>query len=132
MLSLTNPPFTSHESTDAPDNPLSFPHRPHSAGAHLPSPKFVANASVRLSPFPSPISGDMKSAFSPAPGALGGAFTPYKRPILQRPAKSPVRMYRVWHYYKGDVLNIMYSKVTRYKVVNYRLKEKSVQALKNC
>jgi hypothetical protein len=91
MLSLINPPFTSRESIDSPDRALSSPLRSLSAaGAYRPSPKFIANASVRLSPFPSPIAGDMGSAFTPASRPLGGAFTPYKRPILKRPAKSPV------------------------------------------
>lgn len=91
MLSLINPPFTSRESTDSPDRALSSPLRSLSAaGAYRPSPKFMANASVRLSPFPSPIAGDMGSAFTPAARPLGGAFTPYKRPVLKRPAKSPV------------------------------------------
>ena len=91
MLSLINPPFTSRESTDSPDCALSSPLRSLSAaGAYRPSPKFVANASVRLSPFPSPIAGDVGSAFTPTTRPLGGAFTPYKRPVLKRPAKSPV------------------------------------------
>ena len=95
MLSLINPPFTSRGTTDSPDRALSSPLRSLSAaGAHRPSPKFIANASVRLSPFPSPIAGDMGSAFTPATRPLGGAFTPYKRPILKRPAKSPVMKWK--------------------------------------
>ena len=91
MLSLTNPPFTSRESTDFADRAFSSPQRSLSAGAYRLSPKFVASASVRLSPFPSPTAGDTRSAFSsPGPKVLGGAFTPYKRPVLKRPPNSPV------------------------------------------
>lgn len=90
MLSLINPPFASHESTDSPERPLSSPQRSASTGGYLPSPKFITSASIRQSPFPSPLASDSRSAFSPRPGMMGGAFTPYKGPISKQHKKSPV------------------------------------------